>query len=211
MANIPGLSGYKQPGTFARDSVVTKAVSIPGGIRIPCIMGEGLKEEVIIESAAGNGADGSASCSPTGNGDSKYFQLAESPVISGRTKVILNGTELYGMEGTIDDGTFSSKFDFRIDIDSGCIELQGASIGDQNGKKYSAVASNVGNGTIVDATCGDYNLIALVDSNAQPERWTVRCVSVIRDSSGNPIPGLSTFTVSGAVSGQIKDSSCAPI
>jgi len=208
---IPGLSGYKQPGTFARDRVVSKAVSIPGGIRIPCIMGEGLKEEVIIESAAGNGTDGSASCSPTGNGDSKYFQLSENPVVSGRTKLFLNGTELYGMEGTIDDGSFSSKFDFRIDIDSGCIELQGASIGDQNGKKYSAVASNVGNGTIVDATCGDYNLISLVDLNAQPERWTVRCVSVIRDSSGNPIPGLSTFTVSGAVSGQIKDSSGSPI
>lgn len=211
MANIPGISGFLQPGAVARDRVISKAVSIPGGIRIPCIMGEGIKEEVIIESAAGSGSDGSSTCSPTGNGDSKYFQLSENPVVSGRTKLYINGTELYGMEGVIDDAAFSSKFDFRLDIDSGCIELQGASIGDQNGKKYSAVASNVGNGTIVDATCGDYDLISLIDTNAQPERWTVRCVSVIRDSSGNPIPGLSTFTVSGAVSGQIKDSSGAPI
>ena len=211
MANIPGISGYIQPGTFARDRVVTKAVSIPGGIRIPCIMGEGLKEEVIIESAAGSGTDGSSTCSPTGNGDSKYFQLAESPIISGRTRLFLNGTELYGTEDAIDDAAFSSKFDFRLDIDSGCIELQSASIGDQNGKKYSASGSNIGNGTIVDSTCGDYDLIALVDTNAQPERWTIRCISVIRDSSGNPIPGLSTFTVSGAISGQIKDSSGSPI
>ena len=211
MANIPGISGYVQPGTFARDRVVTRGVSIPGGLRITCIMGEGLREEVIIDSAFGNGQDGSATCSPTGNGDSKYFQLAESPVVVGRTRVYLNGTELYGTEGLVDGSSFSSKFDFKLDPDSGCIELQGASIGDQNGKNYSASSSNVGNGSIVDTTCGDYELISLVDPNALAERWTVRCVSVIRDSLGNPIPGLSTFTVSGSVSGQVKDSSGSPI
>ena len=211
MANIPGISGYVQPGTFARDRVVTRGVSIPGGLRITCIMGEGLREEVIVDSAFGDGQDGSASCSPTGNGDSKYFQLAESPVVVGRTRVFLNGTELYGTEGLVDGSSFSSKFDFKLDPDSGCIELQGATIGDQNGKNYSASSSNVGNGSIVDTTCGDYELISLVDLNALAERWTVRCVSVIRDSLGNPIPGLSTFTVSGSVSGQIKDSSGSPI
>lgn len=211
MANIPGISGYVQPGTFARDRVITRGVSIPGGLRITCIMGEGLREEVIIDSAFGNGQDGSATCSPTGNGDSRYFQLAESPVVVGRTRVFLNGTELYGTEGLVDGSSFSSKFDFKIDPDSGCIELQGATIGDQNGKNYSAPSSNVGNGSIVDTTCGDYELISLVDLNALAERWTVRCVSVIRDSLGNPIPGLSTFTVSGSVSGQIKDSSGSPI
>jgi hypothetical protein len=156
MANIPGISGYVQPGTFARDRVITRGVSIPGGLRITCIMGEGLREEVIIDSAFGNGQDGSATCSPTGNGDSRYFQLAESPVVVGRTRVFLNGTELYGTEGLVDGSSFSSKFDFKIDPDSGCIELQGATIGDQNGKNYSAPSSNVGNGSIVDTTCGDY-------------------------------------------------------
>jgi len=211
MANIPGINGYVQPGTFARDRVVTRGVSIPGGLRVACIMGEGLKEEMVVESAFGGGQDGSSSCSPTGNGDSKYFQLAESPVVSGRTKLFLNGTELYGTEGVVDESSFSGKFDFRIDIDTGCIELQGASIGDQNGKKYSSSSTNVGNGTIVDAACGNYELLSVVDANAPAERWTVRCVSVIRDSAGNPIPGLSTFTVSGSVSGQIKDSSGSPI
>ena len=115
MANIPGINGYVQPGTFARDRVVTRGVSIPGGLRIACIMGEGLKEEVIVESAFGGGQDGSSTCSPTGNGDSKYFQLAESPVISGRTRLFLNGTELYGTEGIVDESSFSSKFDFRLD------------------------------------------------------------------------------------------------
>lgn len=211
MANIPGINGYVQPGTFARDRVVTRGVSIPGGLRVACIMGEGIKEEVIIDSALGDGQDGSSSCSPTGNGDSKYFQLAESPVVIGRTRLFLNGTELYGTEGVVDDSSFSNKFDFRVDPDTGCIELQGASIGDQNGKNYSASSTNVGNGAIADGGCGSYELISIIDPNAPAERWTVRCVSVIRDSAGNPIPGLSTFTVSGSVSGQIKDSSGAPI
>ena len=48
MANIPGISGYIQPGAFARDRVVSKAASIPGGLRIAAIMGEGIKEEIII-------------------------------------------------------------------------------------------------------------------------------------------------------------------
>lgn len=214
MANIPGINGYVQPGTFARDRVVTRGVSIPGGLRVTCIMGEGIKEEVIVESAFGDGQDGSSSCSPTGNGDSKYFSLAESPVISGRTRLFLNGTELYGTEGIVDESSFSGKFDYRINIDTGCVELQGASIGDQNGKNYSASSTNVGNGIIVDGadfSCGTYSGISILDTNAPAERWTVRCVSVIRDSAGNPIPGLSTFTVSGSVSGQIKDLSGAPI
>jgi len=211
MANIPGISGYVQPGTFARDRVVTRGVSIPGGLRVACIMGEGIKEEVIVDSAFGEGQDGSSACSPTGNGDSKYFQLAESPVVVGRTRLFLNGTELYGTESVVDESSFSGKFDYRIDPETGCIELQGASIGDQNGKRYSAATTNVGNGTIAEEQCGSYELISIVDSNAPAERWTVRCVSVVRDSAGNPIPGLSTFTVSGAVSGQIKDSAGAPL
>ena len=150
MANIPGINGYVQPGTFARDRVVTRGVSIPGGLRTLCIMGEGLKEEVIVESALGGGQDGSSSCSPTGNGDSKYFQLSESPVVSGRTRVFLNGTELYGVESIVDESTFASSYDFRVDMDTGCLELQSATIADQNGKKYSASSSNVGNGAIVD-------------------------------------------------------------
>ena len=211
MANIPGISGYVQPGTFARDRVVTRGVSIPGGLRTLCIMGEGLKEEVLVESAFGGGQDGSSSCSPTGNGDSKYFQLSENPVISGRTKVFLNGTELYGVEATVDESSFAGSYEFRLDIDTGCLELQSATIGDQGGKKYSASSSNVGNGSIQDGTCGDFDLISLVDTNAPAERWTVRCISVIRDSSGSPIPGYSTFSVTGSVSGQIKDSSGQPI
>jgi hypothetical protein len=211
MANIPGISGYTQPGTFARDRVVSRAVSIPGGLRLTCIMGEGLSSEVLVESAVGNGQDGSSSCSPTGSGDGRYFSITSAPLVSGRTEVYLNGSSLFGVEGTVDESTFDGKYDFRLDSETGCLELQGASIGDQDGRRYSASSLNVGNGYIQDGTCGDFDLISIIDSNAPPERWTIRCVSVIRDSSGSPVAGLSTFTASGSVSGQIKDSSGQPM
>jgi hypothetical protein len=211
MANIPGISGYTQPGTFARDRVVSRAVSIPGGLRLACLMGEGLTRKVVVESAIGGGSDGTSLCSPTGTGDGKYFSIGSAPLVSGRTEILLNGSSLFGFEGVIDESSFDGKYDFRLDPETGCVELQGASIGDQNGKKYSASPNNVGNGTIEGGTCGSLDLISVIDSSTPPERWTVRCISVIRDSTGKPIPGLSTFTVSGQVSGQIKDSSGQPI
>ena len=211
MANIPGIAGYTQPGVFTRDRVISRGVSIPGGIRIVCIMGEGLREETVVASAAGGGADGNSAVSPTGGGDGRFFALANSPVVSGRTELYLNGSPLYGMEDTIDANGFSNAFDFRVDASSGVIELQGASIADQDGINYSASALNVGNGTIYDATCGTLDLIDVIDDTAPPERWTVRTVSVSRDSNGDPIPGRATLTATGSISGQLRDSSGGPI
>lgn len=211
MASIPGLSGYQQPGTFARDRIISRGVSIPGGQRIPCIMGEGLREETVVESALGDGQDGDSGCSPTGSGSGKYFSLQNSPVISGRTEIYLNGSQLRGFEGTIDENSFDGLYDFRLDPETGCFELQGASIGDQDGKHYSASSLNVGNGFVVDGTCGTVDLISVYDTNAPAERWTVRVVGVIRDSNGDPIPGLTTFTVTGSVSGQLRNSNGQPI
>lgn len=211
MADIPGLSGYQQPNAFARDRIISRGVSIPGGQRIPCIMGEGLREETVVESALGDGQDGSSDCSPTGSGDGRFFSLQNSPVISGRTEISLNGTQLLGFEGTIDANGFDGAYDFRLDPDTGCFELQGASIGDQNGKNYSASSLNVGDGIIIDGTCGEIDLISIADENSPAERWTIRAVGVIRDSNGDPIPGLTTFTLTGAVSGQLKTSTGQPI
>jgi hypothetical protein len=174
-------------------------------------MGEGLREEVIVEAASGGGLDGDADCSPTGLGSGKFFSLQLSPIIKGRTELYLNGNLLRGFEDQIDESGFDGEYDFRIDTETGCIELQGASIGDQDGKKYSASSLNVGNGIIVDGTCGTNNLISIFDTNAPEERWTIRAVGIIRDSNGSPVPGLTTFTATGAVSGQIKTSSGQPI
>ena len=208
MANIPGISGYVQPGTFARDRVISRGVSIPGGVRIACIMGEGLREETIIESAYGGGLDGSIDCAPDGNPAGRYFKLQNAPVISGRTELYLNGTLLRGVESP---STLNDQVDYLLDIDTGCIELQTARIEDQDGKRYSASSLNVGNGTIASGTCGDLNLISILDLNAPDETWTVRAVGIIRDSLGNPIPGKATFTLTGSVSGQLRDSGGSPI
>lgn len=210
MANIPGISGYIQPGAFARDRVVSKAASIPGGLRIAAIMGEGIKEEVIVESAAGSGQDGSTDCSPTGSGDGRFFRLRSYPVISGRTELELNGTQLYGIEDEIDEAGFDSKYDFRIDPQTGCIELQSPSIKDQDGKGYSVSSLNIGNGIIPD-TSDPCMVLEVVDTSAPAERWTLKCVSVVRDSTGSPIPGKATFSAIGSVSGQAYDSTGGPI
>jgi len=207
MANIPGISGFIQPGAFARDRVLSRGVSIPGGVRIVCVMGEGLREETVVASAAGGGQDGSLDASPTGSGDGRYFKLNNAPVISGRTELRLNGTLLYGKEEEIDENSFDSGFDFRLDPTTGHFELQGAAIGDQDGKGYSAGSMNIGNGTIVEDDSSDpFITLDILDETAPEERWTVRCVSVVRDSNGDPIPGLAVFTAVGSESGQLYDS-----
>lgn len=206
MANIPGISGFIQPGAFARDRVMSRGVSIPGGVRIVCVMGEGLREETIVASAAGSGQDGSIEASPTGSGDGRYFKLSNAPVISGRTEIRLNGTLLYGKEEEVDETALDSRFDFRLDPATGFFELQGASIEDQDGKGFSAASMNVGNGTIVEDSDNDpFLTLDILDETAPAERWTIRCVSVVRDSNGDPIPGLATFTATGSESGQIYD------
>jgi|15BtaG_2_1085339.scaffolds.fasta_scaffold00060_13 hypothetical protein len=212
MANIPGISGFIQPGAFARDRVVSRSVSIPGGIRVVSVLGEGLREETIVQSAAGGGADGESSWSPTGSGDGRFFELSNVPVISGRTELRLNGTLLFGKQEVIDSSGVSSPFDYRLDISNGRIELRGASIGDQDGKGYSAGSGNVGTGILVDNdSCDPLLTLDILDDSAPSERWTIRCVSVVRDSNGDPIPGLATFTATGDTSGQLYDSFGNPL
>jgi hypothetical protein len=212
MANIPGVSGFIQPGAFARDRVISRGVSIPGGLRLVCIMGEGLSEETLVESATGSGLDGSAECSPTGSGDGRFFGLSNAPVVSGRTELRLNGTLLFGKEEALDANGVSAPFDFRLDPETGCLELRGASIGDQDGKGYSASASNFGTGLIVEnSACDPLVTLDVLDPSAPSERWTIKCVSVVRDSNGDPIPGLATFTATGSVSGQVYDDSGSPV
>ena len=209
MANIPGISGFIQPGAFARDRVLSRGVSIPGGVRIVCVMGEGLREETVVTSAAGGGQDGSPDVNPAGgSGDGRFFKLKNAPVISGRTELRLNGTLLFGKEEEIDEKSFDSGFDFRLDPTTGHFELQGASIADQDGKGYSAGSMNIGNGTLVEnIDCDPLLTLDILDETAPQERWTIRCVSVVRDSNGDPIPGLATFTAIGSESGQLYDAS----
>ena len=221
MANIPGISGYVQPGVFARDRVISRGVSIPGGLRIVCVMGEGLREETVVSSALGSGKDGSITYSPSGSGDGRFFNLSSVPVESGRTELRLNQSLLYGLEDTIDSTTgkwgtsgFDSKYDYRVDISKGAIELQKASLADLDGKLYSASSGNVGNGVVAHqgTTWGvdSNNLINVLDENSVAENWTVKCVGTVRDSEGNVVSGQSTFTVRGELTGVIRDENGVP-
>jgi len=211
MANIPGISGYVQPGVFARDRVISQGVSIPGGTRIVCVIGEGLKERTLIASAVGGGADGDDDCSPTDVAGGRFFDTKATSIVSGRTEVYVNENLLFGTEDNIDANSFDGQFDYRLDTTTGCLELQGASVGDQDGKKYSASSLNVGTGTIIDTTCGLFDTISVIDDSAPAERWTVRCIGVIRDSNGDPVPGKATFTLTGSSSGQVRDAANQPI
>lgn len=198
MPNIPGLTGYNQPNTFSRIRTLQRAVSVPGGLRVLCIIGEGQREEVLVSSALGNGQDGLNSSFTSSTGAvGRYFKTSLTSLISNRISLSKNGSTLRIVEDTIDSQSFSSQYDARIEIATGKIELQSASLADQGGKLYKASSGNVGDGYLSTPT--------LTDSNAPAEIWTIRCTSVIRDSYSAPIRGQSSFIASGSVSGQLSD------
>lgn len=197
MPNFPGGAGAA-PGVY--DEVVTNstATSVPGGVRTAVILGEGVRVERLVSSAVGSGKDGLDPTYTTTNGsDGRHFLLTFGPVVSNRTTLLKNGIPLVGHEDAITTSSFSPFYDYRIEIETGKIELQSAALVDQGGSFYVANSLNVGTGTI--------NSLSLVDDNAPTETWTVRCASVRRDGYGNPIDGYAKFVVQGSVSGVILD------
>lgn len=206
MANIPGISGYIQPGTFARDRVVSKGVSIPGGVRVLTIMGLGETEVVLVDGAVGSGQDGTSTpsgASPNG----RFFLIPEAPLESGRVKVFLNGAELTVYEGKFNGSdTVQSGYDCQVDLSTGVLGLQSASFEDQNGLLFAAATSNVGNGVVETGEVGNLDELAILDPDTPSETWTLRCNSVLRDSNGASIKGQAKFSLTGSVSGQLRDS-----
>lgn len=199
MANIPGLVGYSQPDVFSRFRTLRRAVSIPGGLRVLSIIGEGERDEIIIDSARGDGTDGfNPDFTTVSDGYGRFFKTSVYPLVENRTTLYLNGGALRLLEDTIDMAGFSAEYDARIDPDTGEIELQGAALVDQGGRYYRAGSANVGDGYL--------STITLVDTNAPAETWTIRCSSVLRDSYGAPRRYQASFVASGSVSGQLLDS-----
>lgn len=198
MANIPGILGYIQPQVIARVRTLSRAVSIPGGLRILSIIGEGLREEVLIDSAAGDGTDGfNPTFTAESDGYGRFFRTSNYPLIENRSELYLNDAELRLLEDEVDGTSFPSEYDARIDPDTGKIELQSASLVDLGGEYYSKGTNNTGDGYLSDLT--------LIDSNAPAETWTIRCTSVMRDSYSAPIREQAVFIASGSVSGQLSD------
>jgi hypothetical protein len=204
MANIPGDTNAL-PGVTT--SVVTQSsgVSIPTGALIPAIIGEGSTNEIIVSQALGGGKDGlNATYTSTTGSDGRHFQLQNFPLISNRTTLYKNGIPLVGLESLITPtSVFSYNYDYLINITNGQILLQAAHLEDQGGAFFLPLPSNVGVGIL--------NNLTLVDDDAPPETWTIRCVGVQRNPMNQPIAGTASFIAIGSVSGALLDANGNPI
>ena len=197
MANIPGATNVL-PGVFTDIITQSRGVSVPGGSRITAMIGEGSTDETLVSQAQGGGLDGLNTTYTSASGrDGRHFLLSNAPLVSNRTTLFKNGIPLVGKEELISTSAFSNAYDYRIDITTGQIELQTAHLLDQGGAFFTTVSTNVGTGTV--------GTLALLDVNAQPETWTLRCVSVQRTALNAPIAGTASFIAFGSISGAKLD------
>ena len=203
MSNVPSVPNAL-PGVYSSVETLSSGVNVPGGTRVAALIGEGSASEVVVANALGGGKDGlnPAYTSSTG-ADGRHFQMANYPLITNRTTIFKNGIPLTGIEGTITSTTtFSDIFDYMLDITAGHLLLQSAHLLDQGGTYYVPLSTNVGDGYL--------NALQLVDVNAPPEIWTIRCVSVQRNALNQPIGGTATFLAIGSVSGSLLDANGNP-
>jgi hypothetical protein len=202
MANVPGASSIV-PGVVSETRTIQRGVSVPVGVRLAALIGEGLKEEVLVGSANGKGNDGFDSTYTTTRGaNGRRFllgngQVVAAPVVGNRSRLFKNGIELMVKEMVIDSVNFPFGFGAELDSTTGEILLKGSSLADQGGSNFKPSVNNTGTGTI--------SGLSLVDVDAPPETWTIRCSSVRRDGGGNPIDGYAKFLARGSVSGNILD------
>lgn len=203
MANIPGASGVV-PGIYTDVQTLTTGVSVPGGTRLACLMGEGSRSEVLVSAALGGGADGFNPTYTSASGaDGRHFKLSNVPAVPNRTTLYRNGIPLVGLEEVPDSDPFDNSYDYRVDPETGQIELQTAYLVDQGGKFWTAATTNVGSGTVEN--------LQIVDLNAPSETWTIKCTSVQRDGYGSPIVGTAKFLSFGSVSGSPLDGYGNPV
>lgn len=197
MPSFPG-SNNALPGSYSLVETFSSGLSIPSGVRLGVLIGEGARRETIVASANGSGNDGLDSTYSGPNGaDGRHFLLSAAPAVENRSSLFKNGILLAGTEGTITGTSFNSQYDYKLDPTTGQIELQQAQLVDQGGRYYRASSLNTGNGTISN--------LSLIDVNAPSETWTIRVSSVLRDGYGNPVDGYAKFVATGSVSGSPLD------
>lgn len=202
MSNIPGVT---LPGPYTDVITASRGTSIPGGLRLAAMIGQGTTAETIISSANGGGNDGlNSTFTSTSGADGRHFQLLHFPLVINRTQIFKNGLPLKVLEQSpVPTGSFSTNYDCVLDPKTGELILQSAHLLDQGGSTWVPLTTNVGLGSV--------NGLTLVDQNAPPETWTIRCVSVQRNSLNQPIPGTATFIAIGSVSGSKLDANGNPI
>lgn len=211
-AVIPGIFDPVQPDIFTRVRTRERVNAVSGGSRVLCIVGEGETEETLVVSATGGGADGvNSDFSGTNNPTGRHFQISKINLVDNRTRILKNGIPLAVIEEQVTTDAFDNRYDARVDPLTGRVEMQRAHLvdfgTDQNGNTlyYSTNSNNSGSGRVV------ISQSSLVDTNAPAETWTARVVGVVKDGSGDAIPGEATITLTGTESGQIIDSNGNPI
>jgi hypothetical protein len=204
MSDIPGATNAL-PGVFTLVQTQAAGAAIPGGSRVTAMIGQGQTNGTIVAQAQGGGLDGlDPTYTSTSGSDGRHFLITGAPLIPNRTTLFLNGIPLVGMESVITaTTTFSNQFQYLLDPETGEILLQSAYIVNQGGAFYVPLSTNVGLGVI--------NGLTLVDVNAPPETWTVRCIAVQRNSMNQPIGGTAQFIAIGSVSGAQVDANGNPI
>ena len=193
MANIPGATNAL-PGVFTDVITQSSGVAIPGGSRVVAMIGQGTTKDGLDPTySTGTGSDG------------RHFALANFPLIPNRTTIYLNGVPLTLLElGPITTTTtFSNLYQAQLDPTTGHLLLQSAYILNQGGAFYVPLSTNVGLGSL--------NALALVDQDAPPETWTIRCVGVQRNAMNQPIGGTASFEAFGSISGSPLDANGNPI
>ncbi len=199
LPDIQGVSTTLIPGAYSTVTTLSSGASVPGGIRVASIIGQGQVNQVVVSSALGGGADGLNPTFSSANGaDGRHFQLSGVNLITNRTQVFQNGIQLTGIEGNITaTTTFSDQYDYMVDITTGYLLLQAAYLKDLGGSFWEPATTNVGIGVI--------NGLTLIDVDAPSETWTIKCISVQRNNSNQPIAGTANFIAVGSVSGNRLD------
>lgn len=138
--DIQGVSTTLLPGPYSTVTTLSSGASIPGGLRVASIIGQGQVNQVIVSAALGGGNDGLNPTYTSSNGsDGRHFLLSGNALISNRTQVFRNGVQLKGVEGTIiPTTTFADQYDYQVDIATGHLLLQSAYLEDLGGSFYEA-------------------------------------------------------------------------
>lgn len=204
MANIQGATNAL-PGPYTDVITQSSGVAIPGGSRVVAMIGQGFVAETLVPGAQGGGLDGLDPTFTTNVGaDGRHFATQNSPLIANYTTIFKNGIPLVGFETTpiTTTLTFSSIYQYAFDPTTGHLLLQAAALQDQGGTNYVPLSTNVGVGSLA--------ALQLLDQDAPPEIWTIRCISVVRNAMNQPIAGTAQFIAIGSVSGSLLDANGNP-
>lgn len=202
--NIPSTNGQVLPGVFSLVETQSSGASIPGGIRITSIIGQGKASQTIVPNALGGGKDGlNPTFTSINNPDGRHFKIAAAPVVLHQITLYKNGIPLVGVENSPLAASFSNNFTYQFDNVTGEIELQSAFLQSQGGSFFVAGVNNVGVGTV--------NGLTLSDVSAPAETWSIKCISVQRTALNQPIAGTASFVAIGSVSGNVLDANGNPV